>query len=70
MHDKIRKFQKKVPIDESISDGKRSDNSELKVSVRSSQNYFMDFEKEKKQKNLTLAYREKREKKKKEDEEQ
>jgi hypothetical protein len=48
MHDKIRKFQKKVPIDESISDGKRSDNSELKVSVRSSQNYFMDFEKEKK----------------------
>jgi len=48
MHNNIRKIQKKVPIDESISDGKRSDNSELRVSVRSSQDYFMDFEKEKK----------------------
>ncbi len=45
MHDNIRKFQKKVPINESLSEDKRSDNSELKVSVRSSQNYFMDFEK-------------------------
>ena len=34
MHDHIRKYQKKVPIQESISDDKRSDNSELRVSVR------------------------------------
>jgi hypothetical protein len=47
MHDHIRKYQKKVPIQESISDDKRSDNSELRVSVRSSQAYFMDFEKNK-----------------------
>lgn len=47
MHDNLRRLQSRLPNDDSISDGKRSDNSELRVSVRSSQNYFMDFEKDK-----------------------
>ena len=49
---------------DSSNDGRRSDNSELKLSVRSSQNFWMNLENKKKDRKMVQSHREKREKEK------
>jgi hypothetical protein len=60
---------KKQKDEDTSSDGRRSSNSELRVSVRSSYNYFMKLEENKGERTFTKQYQDKRQKQRKHEEE-